>query len=185
MKFDRLDAADCIRHKLRALGFGRTVYRQHVFPLKLNLHLPRFDKPGNRSPYWSPLRPRHAGVSWNALLSKQVLLWSFNARLRMFEITWAREDGGSIYSEVSRLEDGSIVGVEVRRTTRRPNRHGNAAKAPSIAVVTTSAGLDALGTAACSLSRMQPWRGQCHMRLSFYFCVTEKSMIETTKWVRP
>ena len=94
MKFDRFDAADCIRHKLRALGFGRIVYRQHVFPLKLNLHLPRFDKPGNRSTDWSPLRPRHAGVSWNALLSKQVLLWSFNARLRMFEITWAREDRG-------------------------------------------------------------------------------------------
>ena len=36
----------------------------------------------------------------------------------------------SIYSEVSRLENGSIVGVEVRRTRRRPNRHGNAAKAP-------------------------------------------------------
>ena len=35
MKFDRFDAADCIRHKLRALGFGRIriVYRQHVFPL--------------------------------------------------------------------------------------------------------------------------------------------------------
>ena len=51
MKFDRLDAADCIRHKLRALGFGRIriVYRQHVFPLKLNLHLLRLDKPGNRS----------------------------------------------------------------------------------------------------------------------------------------
>ena len=180
MKFDRFDAADCIRHKLRALGFGRIriVYRQHVFPLKLNLHLLRFDKSGNRS----TTRARCAQDT-HALLSKQVLLWSFNARLRMFEITWAREDGGSIYSEVSRLEDGSSVGVEVRRTTRRPNRHGNAAKAPSIAVVTTSAGLDALGTAACSLSRMQPWRGQCHMRLSFYFCVTEKSMIETTKWV--
>ena len=58
--------------------------------------------------------------------------------------------------------------------TRRPNRHGNAAKAPSVAVVMTPAGLDALGTAACSLSRMQPWRGPCHMRLRFYFYITEK-----------
>ena len=47
MKFDRFDAADCSRHKLRVLGFAKIVYRQHVFPLKLNLHLPRFDKPGH------------------------------------------------------------------------------------------------------------------------------------------
>ena len=80
LKFDRFDAADCIRHKLRALGFGRIVYRQHVFPLKLNLHLPRFDKPGNRSTDWSPLRPRHAGVSWNALLSKQVFAVEFQRK---------------------------------------------------------------------------------------------------------
>ena len=59
MKFDRFDAAGgCIRHKLRALGFGRIVHRQHVFPLKLNLHLPRFDKPGNRRAPTEPVAPK-------------------------------------------------------------------------------------------------------------------------------
>ena len=85
---------------------------------------------------WSPLRPtilvparaaknfrqvgnpastihRHAGVSWKALLSEHMPLWSFNSGLRMFESTWARKDRGSIYSEVSRLEIGRSVGVEV------------------------------------------------------------------------
>ena len=30
-----------------------------------------------------------------------------------------------------------------------------------------------------SLSRMHPLRGQCHMQVGFYFCVTEQSMTET------
>ena len=34
-----------------------------------------------------------------------------------------------------------------------------------------------------SLSRMHPLRGQCHMQVGFYFCVTEQSMTETTQQV--
>ena len=126
------------------------MYRQHVFPLKHSLPVPRFDQPIARaviraqavgpnaetgSTDWSPLRPnsliparaaknfrqvgnpatihRHAGVSWKALLSEHMPLWSFNSGLGMLESTWASNDRGSIYSEVSRLEIGRSVGVEV------------------------------------------------------------------------